>query len=119
MFGRMLGAARLNVDTYEEVERDGSAIVQALAVVVLVAIAGGVGTILGGVISKDGVNLLDGLVFGVIRGIVSWGVWALIAWIVGSTILKPATRMLTGGNWPVGPGSPKHRGFSIYWSLYR
>ena len=88
MFGRMLGAARLNVDTYEEVERDGSAIVQALAVVVLVAIAGGVGTILGSVIFGGAVDLLDGLLFGVIRGIVSWGVWALIAWIVGSTILK-------------------------------
>ena len=46
MFGRMLGAARLNVDTYEEVESDGSALIQALLVVVLVAIAGGVGTIL-------------------------------------------------------------------------
>ena len=51
-------------------------------------IAGGVGTILKGVIFGGGADLLDGLVFGVIRGIVSWGVWALIAWIVGSTILK-------------------------------
>ncbi len=32
--------------------------------------------------------MLDGLVFGVIRGVVSWAVWALIAWIIGTTILK-------------------------------
>ncbi len=50
MLGRMLGAARLNVDTYEEVEIDRGATIQALLVVILVAIAGGVGTILEGVI---------------------------------------------------------------------
>ena len=88
MIGRMLGAARLNVDTYEEVESDRGATIQALLVVILVAIAGGVGTILQGVISGGGADLLDGLVFGVIRGVVSWAVWALIAWIIGTTILK-------------------------------
>ena len=88
MFGRMLGAARLNVDTYEEVERDGGATIQALLVVILAAIAVGVGTILEGVIFGGGADLLDGLVFGVIRGVVSWAVWALVAWIIGTTILK-------------------------------
>ena len=33
MIGRMLGAARLNSDTYEEVEGDSSATIQALLVV--------------------------------------------------------------------------------------
>ena len=34
MIGRMLGAARLNSDTYEEVERDSNATIQALIVVI-------------------------------------------------------------------------------------
>ncbi len=85
MIGRMLGAARLNTDTFEEVERDSGATIQALLVVILVAIASGIG----GILSGDA-TILDGLLFGVIRGIVGWVVWALLALLVGTTILKTA-----------------------------
>jgi hypothetical protein len=40
---RMIGAAKLDVRVYEEVEADRSATPQALAVVVLAAVAGGIG----------------------------------------------------------------------------
>ena len=83
MIGRMLGAARLNSDTYEEVERDSSATIQALIVVVVVAIA----TAVGGFLSEES-SLPDALLFGVTRGIVSWVIWALLALLVGTTILK-------------------------------
>ena len=43
MLARMLGAARLNVDTYEDVEKDKGATIQAMIVVILVAISAGVG----------------------------------------------------------------------------
>ena len=85
MIGRMLGAARLNSDTFEEVERDSGAMIQAVLVVVIVAIASGIG----GILSGDS-SILDGLLFGVIRGIVGWVVWALLALLVGTTILKSA-----------------------------
>ena len=65
MLGRMLGAARLSSDTFEDVERDSGATIQALLVVVIVAIAKGVG----GILSGDS-TFLDGLLFGVIGGIV-------------------------------------------------
>ena len=83
MLARMLGAARLNVDTYEDVEKDKGATIQALIVVILVAISAGVG----GVLSDEG-DLVRGLAFGAIRGVLSWAVWALVAWIVGTTLLK-------------------------------
>ena len=83
MLARMLGAARLNVDTYEDVEKDKSATIQALIVVILVAISAGVG----GLLSDEG-DLVRGLAFGAIRGVLSWAVWALVAWIVGTTLLK-------------------------------
>ena len=86
MIGRMLGAARLNSDTYEEVERDSGATIQALLVVIIVSIASGIG----GILSGDS-TILDGLLFGVIRGIVGWVVWALIALLIGTTILKSAS----------------------------
>jgi hypothetical protein len=92
MLARMLGAIRMNVDTYEDVEGDRSATWQAMAVVVIVSICTGVGALLSGVISgEESVDILD-LVFGVILGIVGWALWALVTWIVGTTLLKtPAT----------------------------
>ena len=83
MLNRMLGAARLNVDTYEDVEGDSSATVQALLVVIIVAIASGVGNLLSG-----DPDIVNALIFGVIRGLVLWAVWALIAMFVGTKILK-------------------------------
>ena len=85
MLGRMLGAARLDAATYEEVEADGKAIIQALIIVVVVTIASVVGEMLGG---GDDFDVVNALVIGIIRGVVSWAIWALITWIVGATILK-------------------------------
>ena len=84
MIGRMLGAVLLRVDTYEEVERDRGATLQALAIVILVSIAGLVGTLLGG----DDIKIVEAVIFGIVGGIVSWALWALGTWIVGATILK-------------------------------
>ena len=92
MLGRMLGAARLNVQTYEDVEHDSGATFQALLVVVLVSIASVGGQLLGG--TDDGVAWA--IVNGVIRGVVSWAVWALFAWLIGATLLKTAE---TEANW--------------------
>ena len=99
MLGRMLGAARLSSDTFEDVERDSGATIQALLVVVIVAIASGVGSILSG----DS-TLLDGLLFGVIRGIVGWVVWALVALLVGTTILKSESTEADWGQLARGTG---------------
>ena len=84
MLGRMLGAARLNVDTYEEVEKDGGATIQALLVVIIVTIASVAGELLGGA----DIDVVRALAVGVIRGVLSWALWALVTWVIGSTILK-------------------------------
>ena len=88
MLERMIGAAMLNRDTYEEVEHDRSAIWQAVIVVMLVSVSGFVGGLLVGE-----TDIVRGLVFGVIRGLISWALWALGCWLVGTTILNtPDTR---------------------------
>ena len=99
MLGRMLGAARLSSDTFEDVERDSGATIQALLVVVIVAIAAGAGGILNG-----DTSLVGGLVFGVIRGIVNWVVWALVALLVGTTILKAESTEADWGQLARGTG---------------
>ena len=91
MFARMLGAASLNPNTFEEVEHDSSATWQAVLVVILVSIAGGIG----GVLAGDG-DIVRGVIFGVVRGVVSWAVWALAAMLIGTTVLKTAA---THANW--------------------
>ena len=90
MLARMLGAARLNVHTFEEVEADRSATLQAMLVVVLVSIASAIGGL--GAASDP----IRGLVIGVIYGLVSWALWALVTFLVGTTILKTPD---TSANW--------------------
>ena len=81
MLERMMRAARLDVHLYEEVEADRSATSQAMRVVVLVAIASGIGTLGAG-------GGPFGLLFGVIVGLLNWVVWAYITYIIGTTIFS-------------------------------
>jgi hypothetical protein len=80
----MIGAARLDVHTYEDVENDRNATQQALLVVIIVSIAAAIG---GGLAGGAG-NLVAGLIFGVLRGLLGWALWALVTYLVGTTIFK-------------------------------
>ena len=80
---RMLGAALLNPNTYEDVEHDRGATIQAALIVILVS----VGAAVGGGLAEDS-DILRGVGFGAIRGVVTWAVWAGVAMLVGTTILK-------------------------------
>ena len=82
MLARMLGAARLNVATFEEVESDKGATMQAMIVVLLVSIAIG----LGGLFAGE--NPIRDLVAGIILGLISWALWALGSFLLGTTIFK-------------------------------
>ena len=83
MLERMLGAATLNRDTYEDVEHDRGATWQAALIVVLASISGAAG----GALSGD-TSWIMGLILGVVSGVVWWALWALGCWLVGTTILK-------------------------------
>ena len=78
MIQRMVGAALLKVDTYEEVEADRSATKQAAAVVVVVAVARAIGTAEQGSV---------GIVAAVIAAVVGWLLWAGITYVIGDKIL--------------------------------
>lgn len=77
---RVIGAAKLDPDTYEEVEHDRDAIGQATAVVILSSLAAGVGSI-----AYSGV--VTGLVVGTIAALVGWLIWASLTWIIGTKLL--------------------------------
>ena len=82
---RMIRAAKLDVNLYEEVEADKSAFGQAMGVVVLSGIAAGVGSI--------GSAGLTGIFTGTIAALIGWFIWAYITYIVGTKILpQPQTK---------------------------
>ncbi len=88
MVQRMIGAAKLQPETFNEVEHDASATKQAMAVVALVAVATGIGTL--------GAGGPVGFVVGVAAGIGLWALWAWITYFVGTTIFKTQE---TEANW--------------------
>ena len=77
---RMIGAAKLQVETFTEVEHDTSATKQAMVVVVLVALATGIGSL--------GSGGIVGFVVGVGLGIGGWALWAFVTFMIGTTIFK-------------------------------
>ena len=83
---RMIGAAKLDVHTYEEVEADRTATGQAMGVVVLSSIASGIGAVAYGA----GPGLV---VVGTIGALIGWFLWAFVTYLVGTKILpEPQTR---------------------------
>jgi hypothetical protein len=75
---RMKGAALLEVATYEEVEADTTATGQAAVVVVLGAIAAGIGA------ARGGAGLIVGAV---VWSLFQWVVWAGITYVIGDKVL--------------------------------
>ncbi len=81
---RMIRAAKLDVQLYEEVEADRGAMGQAMTVVVLSAVAAGVGSGRAGLLA---------IVFGTIAALVGWYVWAFLTYFIGTRLLpEPQTR---------------------------
>ena len=104
MIERMIGVAKLQVSTYEEVAADKSATIQAMSVVVLVAIMAGIGTLsIGGVV---------GIFVGLLASLVGWAVWALITYIVGITLFKTPETHADWGYWLERWDSHNHQGYS-------
>lgn len=82
---RMIGAAKLEAKTYEEVEHDASATGQAMAVVALSVVASGIGS--------AGMGGIRGLVGGVVAALIGWVVWAGIIYLVGTQAMpEPQTK---------------------------
>lgn len=81
---RMLRAAKLDIELYEEVEHDESALGQATTVVVLSAVAAGIGSL--------GTGGLTGLIGSTLAALFGWYVWAFLTYWIGTRLLpEPQT----------------------------
>lgn len=98
LWSKMVRAAKLDVELYEEVEADERSNGQAFTVVLLVSLATGIGSGIGGILAQDsGLWFLWGLLIGLATSIVGWLVWALFAYWLGTTIFKgPETEATYG-----------------------
>ena len=83
---RMVRAARLETGLYNEVEADLSATNQALTVVVVTALAGGIGAALGQALAGRPTAVVGGLIGGVIAELVGWLVWSYVMYLVGTRV---------------------------------
>jgi hypothetical protein len=82
---RMIRASKLDVQLYEEVEADPQAMGQATAVVVLSAVAAGIG------------NIAEGgfftIVTGTVAALAAWYIWAFLTYFIGTRFLpEPGTQ---------------------------
>jgi len=81
---RMIRAAKLDVNLYEEVEADKGAMGQAMGVVALSSVAAGIGSS-----TTGGVT---GIIVGVIGALAGWFIWAFITYFIGTKLLpEPQT----------------------------
>jgi Yip1 domain len=83
---RMIRAAKLDVQLYEEVEADKTALGQAFGVVALSSIAAGIGTVgqFGG---------YGHVIAGIFWSVIGWFVWAILTYWIGTRILpEPQTQ---------------------------
>ena len=83
---RMLRAARLDISLYNEVEADLNATSQALTVVVLAAVASGIGAALTLGTAGRPNGAIAALVGGVIAELVGWAVWSYVMYFVGTRL---------------------------------
>ena len=82
---RIIRAAMLDVNLYEEVEADKGAMGQAMGIVVLSSIAAGVG-----LIERGG---FSGIFAGTIASLFGWYVWAYLTYFIGTKFLpEPQTK---------------------------
>jgi len=86
---RMIRAAKLDPDLYEEVEAQPEAITQSLMVVLMSSVAAGIGAY-----SFFGLN---SLISGTFWALISWFLWAYITFLVGTRLFpEPQTQSNIG-----------------------
>lgn len=76
---RMLGAARLDTDTFDEVRADKTATVQAAIVVAIVAVAQAIGA------AGEG---SPGMIGGMVPAFAGWILWSGVAYLLGTRVFQ-------------------------------
>jgi hypothetical protein len=84
MIPRLIGALKGDVATYEEVEHDESATIQAAVIVLVASVLTGAGAALQNSISDTDTSAGQGFLVGLIASLLGWLVWAAATHFIGS-----------------------------------
>lgn len=87
MINRIMGVLKLDANTFEEIEGDQNATMQAAIIVVIVALIAGLGS---GLLAE---NFISGFLFAAISAIVGWLVWSAATYFVGTTLFAGKATM--------------------------
>lgn len=85
MIPRLIGALKGDVATYEEVEHDEGATIQAAVIVLVASLLTGAGAAIGQSLQDDGGAPGRGFIVGLIAALLAWLVWAAATHFVGTT----------------------------------
>ncbi len=84
----MIRAARLDKSFYEEVEHDTSYSQDALVVVILASVAGGIGAFIGALLGGSIGAAIGGFILQAVLGVVGYYLWVFVAQWVGTKLFK-------------------------------
>lgn len=84
MVDRLLGALKGDVATFEEVEHDESATIQAALIVVVASLLTGLATVFANDTLDNDVSTSRGFLTGVIGSLLAWLVWSALTHFIGS-----------------------------------
>jgi hypothetical protein len=90
LINRMIRAARLDPNVYEEVEADQNATNDALLVVVIAAVATGIGAGLSAVMRPNaaGGPGIGSIIFSVVWAIIGWVIWSYVTYFIGTRLFS-------------------------------
>jgi len=91
MLRRMFGAAMLKAGTFEEVEADSGATIQAVLIVVAVSVVTGFAA---AQINDGGISAIG---LGILTALAGWAMWAAITYFIGTTLFKTKETEATWG----------------------
>jgi len=88
MINRVVKAAMLDKEFYQKAEADTSLTQEALMVVILVSVAGAVGSFIGGLIGGNIGTAFLGLIVSVVMGVATYYIWAYVTYFVGTQLFN-------------------------------
>ncbi|MGD2176484.1 MAG: YIP1 family protein [Anaerolineae bacterium] len=88
LFNRVVRAAMLDVEFFKQAESDISLNQEALIVVILVSLAGGIGGFIGGLTGGGFGSALLALIVALIIGVLNYYIWAYVTYFVGTQLFK-------------------------------
>jgi hypothetical protein len=88
MINRVVRAAMLDVEFFNKAEVDTSLTQEALMVVILVSLAGSIGSFIGGVIAGGFGSALLGLIVSLVAGVATYYIWAYITYFIGTQLFN-------------------------------